>query len=96
MDWLSKYFTTIDCWKKELVFDSPSVGRIRHVRGTIRVVPLLLSTLQVRTCIADGAVAYLALIVEESSRNKEIQEISMVEVFLKVFMEDLPRLPLNG
>lgn len=53
------------------------------------------STLQVINFIVNGVVACLALIVEDSSKNKEIQRIPIVEDFPKVFTDNLPDLPPN-
>lgn len=81
------------CQRRDVVLDSPDVGRIQNVGGNVEVVSLIISTLQIRNCIANGVIAYLALIVKESSRNNEIQRIPVVENFPKVFIDVLPALP---
>ncbi|KAF5462771.1 hypothetical protein F2P56_018752 [Juglans regia] len=72
MDWLSKHYAKIDCWGKENVFDPPEVGRVRYMGGNVKASPFPISALQTRNSNASGALAYLALTVEDSHEAKEI------------------------
>lgn len=85
MEWLFKHYAKIDCRKREFVFQSPNEDRFRYVGTSIRTTPPVISTLQARRSIEDGAVAFLAMVVDKSIRNKED--------FSEVFANKLPRLP---
>ncbi|XP_040999474.1 uncharacterized protein LOC121260158 [Juglans microcarpa x Juglans regia] len=61
--------------------------------GMVKATPSLISALQSRKCIANGAIAYLALIMESFRDDKEIRGIPVVEEYPKVFIDDLPGLP---
>jgi hypothetical protein len=61
MDWLSRYGAKIDCWKKEIVFRTSCNEKFRFCRSSVRATPPLLSTVQARRDVKEGAHAYLAM-----------------------------------
>lgn len=93
MDWLSKHYAKIHCQRKEIVFDSPDVGRIHCVGGTVKAIPSLILALQVRNCTTDKVISYLDLIFEKSNRDNEIDGIPIVEDFYEVLIVYLLGLP---
>lgn len=54
------------------MFNSLEVGWIRYIGVAVKAASYLISALQARNYIANGALAYLALIVEDSSSDKKI------------------------
>lgn len=66
---LSKHFAKIYC-KKKVIFYSLNVGEIIYIGRTIKVVPSLISSIQVRKCVVEGANAYLLMLVEEPIKSK--------------------------
>ncbi|KAF5459681.1 hypothetical protein F2P56_019608 [Juglans regia] len=93
MDWLFKHYAKIDCRKREVVFESPSEDIIRYVGASVKATPPVISALQARKCIEDGASAFLLMIVEKTDGNEEIRGIPVVEDFPEVFVNELPGLP---
>ncbi|XP_035543106.1 probable LRR receptor-like serine/threonine-protein kinase RFK1 [Juglans regia] len=78
MDWLFKHYAKIDCRK--------------YVGASVKATPLLISALQARKCIEDGASAFLLMIVEKTDGSEEIRGIPVVEDFPEVFVNELPGL----
>lgn len=46
IEWLSKHFSKIDYWKREIVFDFPNDCEKHYVEKTIRTIPSIVSTIQ--------------------------------------------------
>ncbi|KAF5468689.1 hypothetical protein F2P56_012826 [Juglans regia] len=95
MDWLFKHYAKIDCWKQEVVFESPSKDIIRYVGAPVKATQPVISALQARKCIEVGASAFLLMIVDKTDGSEEIRGIPVVEDFPKVFVNELPSLPPN-
>ncbi|XP_042954687.1 uncharacterized protein LOC122291105 [Carya illinoinensis] len=93
MDWLFKHYAKIDCRKREVVFEPPTEDRMSYARTSVKATPPLISALQARKCIDDGASAFLLITVEKTTKTIGIQEIPMVENFPEVFVDELPGLP---
>ncbi|XP_042969169.1 uncharacterized protein LOC122301871 [Carya illinoinensis] len=93
MDWLFKHYAKIDCRKREVVFEPPTEDRMSYARTSVKATPPLISALQVRKCIDNGASAFLLITVEETTKTIGIQGIPVVEDFPEVFVDELPGLP---
>ncbi|KAI3809526.1 hypothetical protein L1987_25503 [Smallanthus sonchifolius] len=53
----------------------------------------IISFMKAQKCLRKGHTAILALVVEQPSEEKKIEDIPVVREFLEVFPEDLPGLP---
>ncbi|XP_042983274.1 uncharacterized protein LOC122312677 [Carya illinoinensis] len=93
MDWLFKHYAKIDCQKREVVFEPPTEDRMSYAGTSVKATPPLISALQARKCIDDGASAFLLITVEETTKTIGIQGIPVVEDFPEVFVDELPGLP---
>jgi hypothetical protein len=63
MDWLSRYVAKIDCQKKEIVFGTSSNEKFRFCGSSVRATPPLLSVVQAKRDVREGAQAYLAYVL---------------------------------
>jgi hypothetical protein len=86
MDWLAKYGAKIDCRKKEIVFHTS--GNETSVRAT----PPLLSAVQARKDVREGAQAYLAYVLAKPKVEQKLEGIPIKRHYLDMFTEatDLP------
>jgi hypothetical protein len=92
MDWLSSYGASIDCRKKEVTF-RPSDGIEFRFCGTrVQATPPLLSAMQAKKCICNGAHAYLAYVVAKPEAQLKLEDIPVVRDHPDVFAE-VPGLP---
>ena len=63
MDWLSRYGAKIDCRKKKIVFCTSSNEKFRFCGSSVRATPPLLSVVQAKRDVREGAQAYLAYVL---------------------------------
>ena len=96
MDWLSKYRIAIDCNKKTVMFQQPGEKKFTFI-GTNKIFSLpIISVTKASKSIRSGYIGYLASIVEVSVEQKvKLEDVHMVNEFIDVFPEDLPRLSLD-
>ncbi|XP_028100871.1 uncharacterized protein LOC114300186 [Camellia sinensis] len=90
MDWLSKYYATIDCVSKQVMFQLP--GQSEFVFKGQRVVspPYLISAIKACKLLQKGSQGYLCSIVGEQPVNGGINAIPIVRDFSDVFPDELP------
>jgi hypothetical protein len=93
MDWLSKYYANIDCRKKEVFFRSPSDVEFKLCGSRVRATPPLLSAIQARCSIRNGAPAFLAYIKAEPEGEHKLEDITVVCDYPDVFTEVTTGLP---
>ncbi|XP_040990916.1 uncharacterized protein LOC121238139 [Juglans microcarpa x Juglans regia] len=75
MDWLFKHYAEIDCRKREVVFKPPSENRMSYAGPSVKATPLVISTLQARKCIEDGASTFLLMNVEKTGCVTQEQDV---------------------
>ncbi|KAI3814135.1 hypothetical protein L1987_18882 [Smallanthus sonchifolius] len=93
MDWLSKNQAEIICHEKIVRIPLPS-GEILSVQGErVGTVMGIISFMKAQKCLRKGHTAILALVAEQPSEEKKIEDIPVVREFLEVFPEHLPGLP---
>jgi hypothetical protein len=85
MDWLSKYGANIDCRKKEVVFRLRDTEEFKFCGSRVRATPPLLSALQARKSIRDGAYAYLAYVVAKPNVEAKLEDIPVVRHYSRCF-----------
>jgi hypothetical protein len=93
MDWLSKYYANIDFRKKEVFFRSPSDVEFKFCGSRVRATPPLLSTIQARQSIKNGASTFLAFIKAEPEEERKLENIPVVYDYPNIFAEVTIGLP---
>ncbi|XP_061367422.1 uncharacterized protein LOC133310505 [Gastrolobium bilobum] len=84
MDWLAENGITLDCQAGKVIV--PSKDGNSQFFATI-------SLLQVRKELLRGAERYLLLIESENTVDTQLQNILVVNEFVEVFPDEIPRLP---
>ncbi|KAI3819829.1 hypothetical protein L1987_13681 [Smallanthus sonchifolius] len=93
MDWLSKNQAEIICREKIVRIPLLS-GETLSVQGEkVGAFMGIISFMKAHKCLRKGPTAILALVTEQSSEEKKIEDIPVVHEFLEVFLEDLLGLP---
>lgn len=94
MDWLARQGARVDCHRKEISFEAP--GQLALVfRGTkpMDATPMI-SVVRAEDLLRQGYEGYLAWVASVSGGQRmEPTEIHIVQEYLDVFPDDLPRLP---
>jgi hypothetical protein len=93
MDFLETHQAVVDCLRKTVLFRSPGKPEITFW-GERNVLPsCLISAVAAGKMLNRGCQAYLAHVVDTSTRTVGIEDIPVVSEFFDVFPEDLPGLP---
>nr|CAD1829299.1 unnamed protein product [Ananas comosus var. bracteatus] len=93
MDWLTKYYATIDCESKIITFREPGQKEFVYRGCKSSLFALTVSTTRARKLISSGCVAYLATVVETQKELPALCDIPVVREFPDVFPAELPGLP---
>ncbi|KAJ9544591.1 LOW QUALITY PROTEIN: hypothetical protein OSB04_024298 [Centaurea solstitialis] len=93
MDWMSNHRATICCAKKIVMVALPE-GVVLEVHGEkpkrdIKIV----SYMKMRSHLRKECVAFMAHVVDKEAKEKQIQDIPVVQEFPEVFPEELSGLP---
>ncbi|GKD32685.1 putative reverse transcriptase domain-containing protein [Tanacetum coccineum] len=100
MDWLAKYHAVIVCDEK--IFRIPYGDEVLIIEGDgcdggIKSKLSIISCTKTQKYIQKGCQVYLAQVTakkaDDKSEEKRLEDVPIVWDFLKVFPEDLPRLP---
>ncbi|XP_040999715.1 uncharacterized protein LOC121245871 [Juglans microcarpa x Juglans regia] len=90
---LASYHASIDCSKKEVVFIPPQESEFRFTWSKVRLVPPIISAIQVGKLLRDGCQGFLACVVEAPKEELMLEQILVVKDYPEVFPEDLSGLP---
>jgi len=90
---LSKYYAQINCKQKEVVFHLPNDVEFKFCGTRVRATPPILSAIQVRWSIRNGALDFLAYIKVESGGERKLEDIPIVSGYPDVFAEITLGLP---
>jgi hypothetical protein len=93
MDCLSKYYAYIDCRRKEVIFHLPSDVEFKFCGSQVRATPPILSTIQARRRVRNGALAFLAYVKAGSGGERKLKDIPIVCNYPNVFAEVTSGLP---
>jgi hypothetical protein len=93
MDWLSKYYGSINYREKVVVFQLPSVERFKFNGSCTRATPPLLSTVQATRNIRQGASAFLAYVTAKPEAERTLEDIPVACDYPDVFAEVVTGLP---
>nr|GEU92867.1 putative reverse transcriptase domain-containing protein [Tanacetum cinerariifolium] len=92
MDWLVKHDVVIICWEK--VVCVPYGNKMLIVESDKGVSRLkVISCIKARKYVKRGCHLFLAHVMEKNSKEKRLEDVLAIRVFLEVFLEELPGLP---
>ncbi|EOY03241.1 Uncharacterized protein TCM_017930 [Theobroma cacao] len=93
MDWLSPYHASVDCYHKLLRFDFPNEPPF-SIQGDRSNAPTnLISVMSTRRLLRQDCSGYLAMVRDTQVKVGDISQVSVVNEFMDVFLEELPSLP---
>nr|CAD1821588.1 unnamed protein product [Ananas comosus var. bracteatus] len=93
MDWLLKYYATIDCESKVLTFREPGQEEFTYRGCKSSLFAMTMTTSRAKKLINSGCVAYLATVVKTFREIPVLEDIPMVREFSNVFPAELPGMP---
>ncbi|TYJ97514.1 ty3-gypsy retrotransposon protein [Cucumis melo var. makuwa] len=93
MDWLSANHASLDCFGKEVVFNTPS-GPSFKFRGTgVICVPKVISAMKASKLLSQGTWGILASVVDTREPEVSLSSEPVVREYPDVFPDELPGLP---
>ncbi|XP_020113258.1 uncharacterized protein LOC109727527 [Ananas comosus] len=95
MDWLLKYYVSIDCRNKVVTFWEPGQEEFAYQACKSSCFAATVSAMRARKLVNSDCVAYLATVVEMDRVVPALEELSVVREFSDVFPTELPRMPPN-
>nr|CAD1817997.1 unnamed protein product [Ananas comosus var. bracteatus] len=93
MDWLTRYYATIDCGARTIVFHEPRQEEFVYKGYQNTLFAMTTSTSLARQRMSSEYVAFLATVVEVLAMVPRLEDISVVREFPDVFSLELPGLP---
>ncbi|KAL0540694.1 hypothetical protein IC582_020705 [Cucumis melo] len=93
MDWLSTNYTSINCSRKEVVFNTPSAASFKFKGARTVVLPKVISALKASKLLNQGTWSILASVVDTREPEVSLSSKSVVREYPDVFPDELPRLP---
>nr|CAD1842409.1 unnamed protein product [Ananas comosus var. bracteatus] len=95
MDWLSKYYASIDYRYKVVTFREPRQEEFTYRACKSSCFAATVSAMRARKLVNSGCVAYLATVVEADRVVPALEELLVVREFPDVFPTELPGMPLD-
>ena len=93
IDWLAANYTSMDCFRKEVIFRRPGLPVVVFCGKRGRAPSGLISAISTRWLLQKGCKGYLAHVVDTRSNEVRLEDVPVVREFLDVFPDDLPGLP---
>jgi hypothetical protein len=87
INWLSKYYASINCKEKVVVFQLPGVERFKFNGSCTRATPPLLSAIQATRNIRQGASAFLTYVTAKPEEERKLEDILVACDYPDVFAE---------
>ncbi|XP_028063478.1 uncharacterized protein LOC114266755 [Camellia sinensis] len=87
---LTKYYATINCVSKSIVFRPPGMPEFVFTRNGVVHLPSLISFMKARKLLRKGCRGYLCCILTATSDSSTVENISVVNEFPDAFPNDLP------
>ncbi|KAI3797403.1 hypothetical protein L1987_32660 [Smallanthus sonchifolius] len=95
MDWLAANEAQIICKRKRIHLKDPSGTPITVYGDWNCTMPNVISMIKAESYMRRGCEAYLAYVIDDRMKTKELKNVPVVCNFPEVFPEDLPGLPPN-
>nr|CAD1837476.1 unnamed protein product [Ananas comosus var. bracteatus] len=94
MDWLTKYYATIDCKSRTVTFREPGQTEVVFSGCRSSLFVMTISSFRARQLISRGCVAYLAsVMLRGEDDTPRVEDIPVVREFQDVFPAELPGMP---
>ncbi|KAL0554261.1 hypothetical protein IC582_008178 [Cucumis melo] len=93
MDWLAVNHASIDCSRKEVTFNPPSMASFKFKGGGSRSLPQVISAIRASKLLSQGTWGILASVVDTREADVSLSSEPVVRDYLDVFPEELPGLP---
>ncbi|TYK30020.1 gag protease polyprotein [Cucumis melo var. makuwa] len=93
MDWLSANHASIDCSRKEVVFNPLLATSFKFKRAGTVVLPKVILALKANKLLNQGTWGILASMVDTRESKVSLSSESMVREYPDVFPDELPELP---
>ncbi|KAL0544064.1 hypothetical protein IC582_019175 [Cucumis melo] len=93
MDWLAANHASIDCSRKEVAFNPPSMASFKFKGEGSRSLPQVISALRASKFLSQGTWGILASMVDTREVDVSLSSEPVVRDYPDVFLEELPGLP---
>ncbi|KAL0559074.1 hypothetical protein IC582_003663 [Cucumis melo] len=93
MDWLAANHASIDCSRKEVTFNPPSMASFKFKGGGSKSLPQVISAIRVSKLLSQGTWGILASVVDTREVDVSLSSEPVVRDYPDVFLEELPGLP---
>ncbi|KAL0556794.1 hypothetical protein IC582_005311 [Cucumis melo] len=93
MDWLAANHASIDCSRKEVTFNPPSMASFKFKGEGSRLLPQVISAIRASKLLSQGTWGILASVVDTREVDVSLSSESVVRDYPDVFPEELPGLP---
>ncbi|KAI5338785.1 hypothetical protein L3X38_018057 [Prunus dulcis] len=92
IDWLEKHHASVDCFRKEVIIQSPGQPKVIFC-GERKVLPTcLISAITAKRLLKKGCEGYLAHIIDIREITLNLEDIPVIRDFPDVFPDDFPGL----
>ncbi|KAL0546403.1 hypothetical protein IC582_016311 [Cucumis melo] len=93
MDWLAANHASIDCSRKGVTFNPPSMASFKFKGGGSRSLPQVISAIRASKLFSQGTWGILASVVDTREVDVSLSSEPVVRDYPDVFPEELPGLP---
>ncbi|KAL4026381.1 hypothetical protein IC575_014810 [Cucumis melo] len=93
MDWLAANHASIDCSRKEVTFNPPSMASFKFKGEGSRSLPQVISAIRASKLLSQGTWGILASVVDTREVDVSLSSEPVVRDYPDVFPEELPGLP---
>ncbi|KAL0544658.1 hypothetical protein IC582_019776 [Cucumis melo] len=93
MDWLAANHASIDCSRKEVTFNPPSMAGFKFKGGGSKSLPQVISAIRASKLLSQGTWGILASVVDTREADVSLSSEPVVRDYPDVFPEELPGLP---
>ncbi|KAA0041240.1 gag protease polyprotein [Cucumis melo var. makuwa] len=93
MDWLAANHVSIDCFRKEVAFNTPSMASFKFKGEGSRSLPQVISAMRASKLLSHGTLSILASVVDTRKVDVSLSSEPVVRDYSDVFPEELPGLP---
>ncbi|KAL0549351.1 hypothetical protein IC582_013832 [Cucumis melo] len=93
MDWLAANHASIDCSRKEVTFNPPSMASFKFKGGGSKSLPQVISAIRASKLLSQGTWGILASVVDTREADVSLSSEPVVRDYSDVFPEELPGLP---
>ncbi|KAL0558790.1 hypothetical protein IC582_003372 [Cucumis melo] len=93
MDWLAANHASIDCSRKEVTFNPPSMASFKFKGGGSRSLPQVISAIRASKLLSQGTWGILVSVVDTREVDVSLSSEPVVRDYPDVFPEELPGLP---